>query len=93
MLTQFGRTITQADLVRKVKRISSRWLKEQAGDLAGFEWHGGYADFSVSQSNLDQVRDYIANQEEHHRKLTFQDELRALLRKHELEWDERYVWD
>ena len=48
---------------------------------------------SVSQSNLDQVRDYTANQEEHHRKLSFQDELRALLRKHELEWDERYVWD
>ncbi len=93
MLARFGRTITQADWVKEVKRVSSRWLKEQAGDLAGFEWQGGYADFSVSQSNLDQVRDYIANQEEHHRKLTFQDELRALLRKHELEWDERYAWD
>lgn len=93
MLTQFGRTITQAGWVKEVKRVSSRWLKEQAGDLAGFEWQGGYANFSVSQSNLDQVRDYIANQEEHHRKLSFQDELRALLRKHELEWDERYAWD
>jgi len=54
---------------------------------------GGYADFSVSQSNLEQVKHYIAGQEEHHRKIAFQDELRALLRKHEIEWDEKFVWD
>lgn len=53
----------------------------------------GYAVFSVSQSNLEQVKHYIATQEEHHQKLNFQDELRALLRKHEMEWDEKYVWD
>jgi len=47
----------------------------------------------VSQSNLEQVKRYIAGQEEHHRKMSFQDELRALLRKHEIEWDEKYVWD
>jgi hypothetical protein len=47
----------------------------------------------VSQSNLDQVKQYIAGQEEHHHKIGFQDELRALLRKHEIEWDEKYVWD
>jgi putative transposase len=51
------------------------------------------ADFSVSQSKLNQVKRYIANQENHHRKLTFQDEVRALLTKHEIEWDERYIWD
>ncbi len=59
---------------------------------AGFEWQGGYADFSVSQSNLEQVKEYIARQTEHHRKMTFQDEWRTLLRKHQREWDERYVW-
>ncbi|HYG36402.1 MAG TPA: hypothetical protein VEC99_16530 [Clostridia bacterium] len=58
-----------------------------------FHWQGGYADFSVSQSNLDEVKADIASQEEHHRKLTFQEEVRALLRKHELQWDERYVWE
>ncbi len=62
-------------------------------DYADFEWQGGYADFSVSQSNLEQMNQYIARQEEHHRKMSFQDELRALLRKHEIEWDEKYVWD
>jgi hypothetical protein len=54
---------------------------------------GGYAAFSVSQSNLDQVKQYITTQEEHHQKMNFQDELRALLRRHEIEWDEQYIWD
>jgi hypothetical protein len=67
------------------------WLKEHGRDYADFEWHGGYADFSVSQSNLEQVKQYIAGQEENHRKIGFQDELRALLRKHEIEWDEMRV--
>jgi hypothetical protein len=54
---------------------------------------GGYADFSVSQGDLERVKRYIASQEEHHRRVNFQDELRELLREHRLEWDERYVWD
>lgn len=58
-----------------------------------FQWQGGYAGFSVSQSNVDEVRKYIENQEEHHRKMTFQDELRALFRRHGIEFDERYVWE
>jgi putative transposase len=62
-------------------------------DYQDFQWQGGYADFSVSQSNLEGVKAYIAGQEEHHRKVSFQDELRALLRRHELPWDERYVWE
>jgi putative transposase len=71
---------------------SNLWLKEQGG-FDDFEWQGGYADFSVSQSNLEQVKRYIANQEQHHRKLSFQDEVRALLTKHQMDWDERYIWD
>ncbi len=93
LLTRFSRTITQAEWVKEIKRVSSHWLKDQGVDYWDFEWQKGYADFSVSQSALESVRDYIARQEEHHRKMTFQDELRALLRKHQVEWDERYVWD
>ena len=93
ILARLGRTNTQADWVKELKRVSNGWLKEQGRDYAGFEWQGGYADFGVSQSNLEQVKQYIAGQEEHHRKMSFQDELRALLRKHEIEWDEKYVWD
>jgi hypothetical protein len=93
LLAPFGRTITQAEWVKEMKHVSNIWLKERDRDYADFEWQGGYADFGVSRSNLEQVKQYIANQPEHHRKGSFQDELRALLRKHELEWDEKYVWD
>ena len=79
--------------MKELKRVSNLWLKERGRDYVDFEWQGGYADFGVSQSNLEQVKQYIANQEEHHRKMSFQDELRVLLRKHEIEWDEKYVWD
>ena len=93
LLARFGRTITQAEWVKESKRVSNLWLQEQQPDFRDFEWQGGYADFSVSQSNLAQVEKYIAEQEEHHRKMTFQEELRAFFRKHQIEWDERYVWD
>jgi hypothetical protein len=93
LLARFGRTVTQAEWVKELNRVSNLWLKERGRDYADFEWQGGYADFSVSQSNLEQVKQYIAGQDEHHRKVGFQDELRALLRKHESEWDEKYVWD
>ena len=92
LLARFGRTITQANWVKELKRVSNLWMKEQ-GDFKKFEWQGGYADFSVSQSNLEQVKQYIANQEKHHRKRSFQDEVRGLLKKHRIDWDERYVWD
>ncbi len=93
VLARFGRTITQAEWVKELKRVSNLWLKEQSVAYGDFQWQGGYADFSVSQSNLDGVRNYIAHQETHHRKMDFQDELRSLLRKHDVEWDERFVWD
>ena len=93
LLCRFGRSIAQAEWVKELKRVSDLWLHEQGQTYADFQWQGGYADFSVSQSNLDEVKHYIAGQEEHHRKLSFQDELRALLRRHEIEWDEGYVWD
>jgi hypothetical protein len=61
--------------------------------LAKFKWQGGYADYSVSESNVASVRRYIADQERHHAAITFQDEYRKFLRANKLEWDERYVWD
>jgi REP element-mobilizing transposase RayT len=93
LLARLARTVTQAEWVKELKRVSNLWLKERGRDYANFEWQGGYADFSVSQSNLEPVKHYIATQAEHHQKMNFQDELRALLRKHEIEWDEQYVWD
>jgi REP element-mobilizing transposase RayT len=92
LLAQLGRTITQAEWVKELKRVSALWLKQQDKSLWGFQWQGGYASFSVSCSNLERVKGYILRQEKHHRKVTFQDELRSFLRKHHLEWDERFVW-
>ena len=92
MLARFGRTITQAEWVKELKRVSNLWLKDEY-QMRDFEWQGGYADFSVSESNLEQVKRYIANQEEHNRKINFQDELRALLTRHRIQWDEEYIWD
>src|SRR2546421_12424024 len=71
LLARFGRTITQAEWVKELKRVSNIWLKDQGRGYADFEWQGGYADFSVSQSNLEQVKGYISEQEEHHRKIGF----------------------
>ena len=93
ILCQLHRTMSVAKLVEECKVGSSKWIKTLGGKLSDFHWQSGYGAFSVSQSNSPQVAEYIVRQEEHHRKLSFQDELRALLRRHELEWDERYVWD
>ena len=93
VLARLARTITQADWVKEVKRVSNLWMKEQGPEYVRFHWQGGYACFSVSQSNLLQVEEYIDRQEEHHRNITFQDELRELLHKHRIEFDERFVWD
>jgi hypothetical protein len=68
-------------------------VKNHKLGVADFTWQGGYAAFSVSPSNASRVKRYIENQEAHHRKITFQDELREFLRKHEVEFDDRYLWD
>jgi REP element-mobilizing transposase RayT len=93
VLARLGRTISQADWVKEVKRVTNGWLKKPRHQLLEFEWQSGYAAFSVSQSNLARVRKYISEQETHHSKFGFQDELRTLLRKHQIDFDEKYVWD
>ena len=80
-------------IVEEVKKGSSKWMKSEGAGNQDFYWQSGYAAFSVSQSNVEMVRRYIENQEIHHRTMTFQDELRLLFTRHEIEFDERYVWD
>jgi putative transposase len=92
VLVSLGRTISVADMVRLIKSNSSGWVHEELR-LDDFQWQTGYGAFAVSYSNIDAVKAYFANQERHHRAQSFQDEFRELLRRHELEWDERYVWD
>ena len=80
-----------ADVLREIKKASSRWIHEQK-QRPQFAWQEGYGAFTVSASNLAPVREYIATQKEHHRKRPFQDEYRALLKKHEIAFDERFLW-
>jgi putative transposase len=93
VLCQLSRTMTIADLIQESKTESSKWAKERARWLSDFHWQNSYAAFSVSESNAARVREYIASLEEHHRFRSFQDELRMFLRRHQIEFDERYVWD
>lgn len=93
VLCNFSRTITVANLIEELKTSPSKWIKEQGPEYRRFHWQKGYGAFSVSQSNVDRVRAYVAAQEKHHSKISFQDEFRALCKKHQLEIDERYVWD
>jgi REP element-mobilizing transposase RayT len=93
ILFELHRTITIAKAVEEIKKSSSKWLKTQAPALATFAWQSGYGAFSVSESNVDTVREYIARQQEHHQRKSFQDEYREFLSRHNAEFDERYVWD
>jgi len=91
LLFLLSRTKSLADVVKEVKANTTRWYKERLG--REFAWQRGYAIFSVSQSVVDKVKDYIGRQEEHHRHRTFQEEYRAFLEKYNLKYDEAYVWD
>jgi REP element-mobilizing transposase RayT len=83
---------TVANLIRDLKANSSRWLNKRLAGQTVFAWQNGYGAFSVSKSNLELVKEYVATQEEHHRKMTFQQELLALLKKHDIPYDEKYLW-
>ncbi len=93
MLCLLSRKFAIMSVIEEAKTETTKWLKKQSEDLSGFAWQGGYGIFSVSESNCEQVKRYIAEQERHHRKMSFQDEFRLLCKRHGIEIDERYVWD
>ena len=90
-LMLFSRTETIAHVVEEMKRNSSRWIKTISSEYEKFAWQGGYGVFSVSQSQVDTVVNYIKNQKEHHKKQSFRDEYLEFLRLYKIEYDERYV--
>lgn len=93
MLIAHPRTCAPSELVQEIKTGSSKWLKSKGTRYTNFHWQGGYGLFSISPSHRQAVEDYIGNQAEHHRVVTFQEEYRRLLAKYEIPFDERYVWD
>ena len=93
LAVRLPRTITVASLVEELKTSSSKWLKTQSNRLSDFSWQRGYGCFSVGPTDLDALRAYIDNQEEHHKTRTFEDELRMFLKKYGMAHDEKHMWD
>ena len=93
LLIGLSRTLTIAKLVETIKSETSKWAKVADHGVSSFQWQSGYGAFSVSHSARGDVDKYIRDQAEHHSRLSFQDELRLLCQKHEIEINERYVWD
>lgn len=93
ILCVLSRKITVMKLLEEIKKSSSRWLKTKFPEYSNFYWQDGYGVFSVNPYELKIVVRYIANQKAHHQKRTFKDEFRGFLKKYNVEYDERYVWD
>jgi putative transposase len=93
ILCMLSKKIALMKLLEEVKSHSSKWIKTKGKEYHNFYWQDGYGAFSVNPSEVDTVINYIANQKEHHRMKNFQEEYRAFLKKYQVEYDERYVWD
>ncbi len=93
LLAKFKTSIAVADMVGKIKGKSSKWRNDVGDPGEHFQWQEGYGAFSVSESLVKKVQNYIRTQEEHHRRVSFKDELIALLKKHRIPYDERYLLD
>lgn len=87
-----SREVAISEFMREIKANSSGWLRETVAGYARFSWQAGYGAFTVSQSQVIAVKNYISGQKAHHRKKTFQEEFLEFLQQHNLAYDERYIW-
>lgn len=92
ILSKLSQNKSIKDVLRDLKADSSGWIHDNFPGLKKFAWQAGYSAFTVSESQVDRVRKYIQNQKHHHRKLSFKEELIALLKANKIEYDERYLW-
>ncbi len=93
ILARFSASVSVSEMMRRIKGSSSKWVNERPGNSPHFAWQRGYGAFSVSESSVGNVASYIENQVEHHKKVTFEDEFLLLLKKHNIPYDEKYIWD
>ena len=93
LLASLPPTIAVAEILRLTKTNSSKWVHEKWPQRSAFAWQTGYGAFSVSRSNQDVVFKYIGDQENHHQKISFKKEFVAFLKSHDIEYDERYIWE
>ncbi|MGH9761643.1 MAG: IS200/IS605 family transposase [Blastocatellia bacterium] len=92
MLVSLSKNIALADIMEDLKKDSSKWIKTKGDWYRDFHWQDGYGAFSIGQSGVSALKEYIAKQKEHHKKVRFEDEFVALLKKYKVEYDERYLW-
>ena len=93
LLASLSREVCVSGIIRDIKSLSSGWIHDEFPRSSDFAWQSGYAAYSVSYSSLGSVRDYLATQAERHRHKTFQEEYIEFLKRHDMEYDERYIWD
>ena len=93
LLESLPKKIDVPELIGDIKRDSSSWIKKQSSEFNNFYWQKGYGAFSIGQSQVEALMNYIKLQKEHHLKQDFKDEFRTLLTKYEIDYDEQYVWD
>ena len=93
ILCLLSKKIALVKLMEELKSHSSKWIKTKGEEYTNFYWQDGYGAFSVNPSEVQIVINYIANQKRHHDKKTFQDEFRGILKKYEVVYEEKYVWD
>jgi putative transposase len=93
ILCVLSKNIALMQLIKEIKQSSSKWIKTQHTSLINFYWQNGYGAFSVDPTKIDIIKNYISNQAEHHRKMNFQQEFLVFLKKYQVEYDEKYIWD
>jgi REP element-mobilizing transposase RayT len=91
LLLSLSKAVALSDLMLEIKRDTSKWMKEH--NVCDFTWQDGYFAFSIGESGVDKLKEYIANQKSHHAALDYKDEMRTLFRRYRIDWDERYVWE
>lgn len=93
VLIRESKSVADQDFIGQLKGDSSRWVNQTFPEREQFNWQGGYGWFSVGPQDIDTASEYIRNQKSHHEKVSFQDEFRQFLKRYNVEYDERYVWD
>jgi putative transposase len=92
LLLSLPTTLSIAQALQQIKGVSSKWIHDTFSEHRDFAWQEGYGAFSIGVSQIDETVSYIRSQAEHHRKKTFQEEFLAFLKRHGIEYDERYLW-
>ena len=93
ILCQLSKNHLITKIIGEAKRTSSKWIKSKSIILKKFHWQSGYGAFSVGQSNLESLKSYIKNQEYHHQKNPYKEEYLGFLKKYDIDYDEKYLWD